>query len=427
MRLNRFFNPNFDEARPLHLMFQMNVTEPTVIRNTAFSDSSGTGGPRVNIDYRMQLIRQRESAAPFLSFMLAMNSEATKTHQFGTFETRPNPGKALSAGAVAAGSGANATVTWAVATGKGSIFVPGTTVRPSISQPGTGETNVGIVVSISGDALTVRPNDPTKIICAITDADVIQDWGPSYAQGTTSPQVSGTVPTLKTFYTGISKHSYEVTKTHANNRLYGAPERDRLRGEREIDHLIALQKQLWYGDGIVDTTNDTHPRTTMSGIIGQITSNVFYYGSSLDLETLFSYMAVIHAPKYATDGNMNRRRVYASSNVLNDISLQILAKQMPGTAVTERQYGVDVMTVKWFNGRVWDFVEDPILSTYLPGWAIVMQPRYIKLREFRPTRLEANIQANDSDTFKDQFLTEFGLETQLEELHAVLRPGSAPA
>jgi hypothetical protein len=52
----------------------------------------------------------------------------------------------------------------------------------------------------------------------------------------------------------------------------------------------------------------------------------------------------------------------------------------------------------------------------------VLQPRYVKLREFRPTVLDANIQPNDADYFLDQFQTELGLEVQLEELHGIMKP-----
>jgi len=394
-------------------------TYPTVIYDTAFSDSAGTGGPRVNIDYRMQLIQQRESAAPFLSFMLNLNSEATKTATFKMFETRPNPKKGTISGAVAAGSAANATVTVNVTTGNGSRFNIGDIVKAKNAVAPDATFSVwGRVTAISTDALTVRPNNPLLKIAAMDDADELQIWGNTFAQGTLSAKPSGTKPDLKTFYTQIFKNSYKVTKTHANNRLYGSPERDRLRGEKEIEHLIEVEKQLLYGDGTLDTTNDSDPRTTLTGILNQITTNVLEYGPSLEEAELFDFMTDVHKLKYAPDGKMSRRLVLASSDVLNDIQKIALKNRRVMDLATV--YGMDVAKLVYAN-RTWDLVEDPILSDFLPGWAVVFHPRYVKLREFRPTRLEANIQPNDADYYLDQLLTELGLEVQLEELHGIMK------
>lgn len=393
---------------------------PTVVYNKSFSTSALTGGPRIDINYRMQLIKQRQSAAPFLNIMLNINNERAKTHEIRLFETRPNPKKALISGAVAAGASANATVTVNVATGKGTYFNVGDLVRAkSAVAPDADHTVSGIITAISTDALTVRPNDPAKTIAAMSDGDELQVWGNSFAQGTLSANPASTVPELKTFTTGIVKNAYQVNKTQANNRLYGAPERDRQRGEKEIEHLIEIEKQLLNGDGAVDTTNSNDPRTNILGLIPQFTSNVLSYGADLDEDEIFGFMSDLHAPKYAPDGNMAVRWVVASADVMSAIGKMALKRNQ--VVNVQKVFGMEVSTLVW-PGRKWKFVEDPILSDFLPGWAIVFHPRYVFLREFRPTRLEANIQPNDADYFKDQFLTEVALETQLEELHGIIRP-----
>lgn len=393
------------------------ATEATMVYNTAFSDSAATGGPRVNIDYRMKLVARRESSAPFLSFMLNLNSEATKTHEFRTFETRPNPKKGTITTGSAVGASANSTrdVIMTAAHSKrfnvGDIVIADTSVAADATQSVVG---IVTVVTTGTGTITIRPNDPTMKLAAIVVGGILQIWGNSMAQGTLSRNPSSTKPDLKTFYTQIFKDGYRVTKTHANNRLYGAPERDRLRGEKEIEHMIEINKSLYRGDGILDTTNDSDPRTTLTGLLTGLTSNVLEYGASLDKFELFDFMTDLHAPRYAADGNMMRRLVLASASVMNDV--QRIVEDKNQVMPVAKVYGVNVSQLIW-AGRTWDFVEDPILSDFLPGYFFVIQPRYIKLREFRPTRIEANIQANNADYFEDQFLTEVGLEVQLEELH----------
>ncbi len=397
------------------------VAQPTIVHNTSFSTSTGTGGPRIDIDYRMQLVKQRESAAPFLSLMLNINSNSTPTSEFRGFETRPNPKKSVVSGAVAVGGSANATVSVTVANGK--VFAVGDIVKATGASTGgdTTLTTTGIVTAVntSTNVLTVRPNDPALIIAPISDGATLQVWGNSFAQGTTGATPKGIKPDLKTFYTQIFKNAYQVNKTQANNKLYGSPERDRLRGETEIEHLIEINKALYNGDGSVDTTNDTDPRTNLTGLLNQFTSNIMSYGAELSEDELFDFMTTLHAPKYAPDGKMSKRMVLASADIIKWVNKIAISRNAFREMITV--YGVDVFKVTFAN-RTWEFIEDPILSDFLPGWAIVFHPRYVKLREFRSTRIEANIQANDADYIKDQFLTELGLEVYLEELGGIMRP-----
>jgi hypothetical protein len=386
--------------------------------NSAVSTAAGSGGPRIDIDYRMQLIKQRESAAPFLSFMLHLNSQATKTHVFKGFETRPNPKFGTVNGAVNAVA-ANTPATVTLVAGEEKRFAPGDLVIPKDTPADVSHSNVGRVSSVSTNTVVVYGNDTSLGWVGVADGEILQIWGRGHAQGMLSANPQATIPALKTFYTGIFKHAYSVDKTQENNRLYGAPERDRLRGEAEIEHIIEIEKQLLRGDGTVDLTTDTSPRTNITGILNQISSNVLSYGGALNKGDFFTFMSTLHAPKYATDGKMSRRLVIASADVLNMINS--IALETNRTISVTEVYGMDVFKTQWM-GRTWDFIEDPILSDFLPGWAVVFQPRYVKLREFRPTRLEANIQANDADYIKDQFLTEIGLEVQLEELHGVMHP-----
>lgn len=390
----------------------------TIVHNQSFSTSSGTGGERINIDYRMNLIKQRESSAPFLALMLNINNEATKTHQFNHFTTRPNPKKSVIAGAVAVGAAANTARDVIVADAK--VFNVGDIVIATGAVPGAGESKYGRVrtVTVATNTLSVGPNDPTMIIAAMGDGETLQVWGNSFAQGTLSANPSGTKPALSQLYTQIFKNAYQVNKTQANNRLYGAPERDRLRGEKEIEHVIEIEKALINADGSVDTTNDTDPRTNITGLLNQISTNVLSYGADLSQDELFDFMNTLHAPKYAPDGKQSMRMVLASASIMGQIAKLAIVNRAPMEMVS--QYGVDIGKVT-FNGRTWKFIEHPVLSDFLPGSAIVFHPRYVKLREFRPTVIQANIQANDADYFKDQFMTEVGLEVQLEELHGLMQ------
>lgn len=394
------------------------MADPTMV--SSITANTLDGGGRIDVDYRAQLVLNRESAAPFTSLMLNINTDSVVTNTFGAFEDRPNPKKGTISGAVAVGGGANIAVTVNLVADHGDRFKKGDIVigKLAVAADAT-QTTVGIVTAVSSDALTVKPADPALIFAPLTDGDVLQIWGNSFAGGADASDPLATVPAKLTFYTQIFKDSYQVDKTQANNRLYGAPERDRLRAATEIAHLIEIEKAMLNGLGIQDTTNQTSPRGMIKGVIRQFTSNVLPYGATLTKAKLFHFMTTLHAPKYATDGKMSHRLCIVSADILEAINNIAEAVHQVTTIVTE--YGVDI-TKMIYAGRTWDFVEDPVLSDLLPGYGVVFHPRYVKLREFRPTRLEANIQLPGYDCFKDQFLSELGLEITLEELGGVLKP-----
>jgi len=45
----------------------------------------------------------------------------------------------------------------------------------------------------------------------------------------------------------------------------------------------------------------------------------------------------------------------------------------------------------------------------------------------RDTKLRANIQENDRDGWKDEYMTEFGMELRLEKAHAIVKGVTAGA
>ena len=56
------------------------------------------------------------------------------------------------------------------------------------------------------------------------------------------------------------------------------------------------------------------------------------------------------------------------------------------------------------------------------GYGIILDPENIKYRylEGRDTKLNTNIQANDADETKEEYITEAGLEVRLPKTHALI-------
>jgi hypothetical protein len=60
-------------------------------------------------------------------------------------------------------------------------------------------------------------------------------------------------------------------------------------------------------------------------------------------------------------------------------------------------------------------------STQYGGWAFVVDMDYVKIRPLRNTRLLRGRQANDADSYDEEYLTEFSFELQHERAHGLIK------
>ena len=393
-------------------------TNPTLDYNVSID--TNIGSQRQDYEYSDQLIHQRESAFPFVAFSNKMIKESSKTSTIYWFDTRPAP-EVDSVSTTVAASGAVATsIAVVVATPK--AFKVGHIIEFPNAAVGAGETNIGYVsaVVVGTSTLTVLPADPTLKICGSTAGDVINIMSSSYEQGSGTTVPFLTRPIRGSNTSQILRDSYQIAKTEENVRLYAAPERARARMEKEIRHLVDLNKTLLFGKDITpETTYQTNVRQMTKGFENFVSSNVIGYGASLTLKKLTDAMTQIHENAYGAEGNMNSRLVFCSSRFMGFIN-ELLVPQLRFTNNIVTSWGANVTRLEW-SGWVWNLVLDPTMTKFRQGQAFVMQPRYIKYKPLRDTLFRANIQNPEVDYVKDEFLTEPNLEVRLEEAHAILK------
>lgn len=396
-------------------------TAPTIDYSIAID--ANTGSQRIDYEYSNLLVHQRESAYPFTAFMVKMAMEKSLTSVIYWFETRPAPEQDLVNGAVAQGGGAGQAVSVVVDNPK--YFKPNDVIEfPNTTVVAGSTTNMGFVVSVTvgTSTLSVKPYDPALIMAALADNETINILFTSYEQGSTTTTSSLTRPIRGTNASTILRDSYTVTKTYENERLFAAPERARARAEKEIRHLVDLNKLLMFGKLIAGSGDTSYAssgnlRTQTQGFENFITTNVFHYGAALTSDLLFDYMTQIHENSYGADGAMDTRIAFCSSKFLsfiNKMTLQgVRFTNVPST------WGANITRLEW-AGWKWDLVHDPVLTKFRQGAAFVFQPRYIRYRPFRPTQFRANVQNPENDYVKDEFLTEPNFEVKLEELHSII-------
>lgn len=401
---------------------------------------------QINYEYAQEVVMQRESAFPFLAFQLKQRQATALTSVIFWHEMRPRARQDNVTADVNAGA-AGAAVTVPVA--NPTWFNVGDVCEvPNVALGALG-TSQFIVTAISGSNLTVYPYDgsaSTANVPAMSGSSpaagdnpnnvagtLIQILFNSYEQGGTSIKAVNVRPTRQTNQTTISRHAYQVAKTTDNERLFfNMNERALQRNDTQIQHLTEMNVAAYFGKGVtgdsgavtgnITGTGGGSFRTAMKGFEALITTNAITLPVNWGKAEFFDAMGQFHRRAYGAPGDMNRRLVFCSDQFLSKISTMILGTGSPTNTSNSilTSWGANISTLTWC-GWTWDFVLDPVLSIYRPGRAFVMQPRYVTFKQFRPTQFRANVQNPGDDFFKDEFLSEYTMETKLEELHGWLQ------
>lgn len=387
--------------------------KPTVYYNRPM-DATLTGTQE--IDFSRDLTLDHESEVPLLTLVSKLRSEATETNQFKFAIGRFAPRTSTVSGAVNATTAPTA-ATVNVATGTGVYFVENDVVEFPDSTEDATHTFQGVVTAVSSDQLTVQPYKPaTYGMAAIADGATIRKLYSSMKDGSSGRSSQQTIPTVYTQYCNSFEDYFDVTRIQAQNRQYTGPERTRLREEARKKHALDHEYAYFLSRIAADTTTTGHARYHMDGLNAQISSNSLTYGATLTPDSLFDFMTSVHNPMYS--GGV-KRMVLASGDLMGQInklaisSIRIVPKATSwGPMISEMA----------FAGKIWEFVEAPVLSEARPGWGFVIQPAFLKKRVMFPTRYEMNVQNPIDKFYKDGFYSVDAIEVRLEEIFGRMKP-----
>lgn len=375
---------------------------------------ASTDGTTINIDFSKDLIMDYESEAPLLTLLTKMKDEAVLTNEFRFAIGRRAPRSSTATAAVTAVTFGN-TTTLNVAAGE--YFVAGDTIEvPDTNVVAGTNTNQLYVVSVSSDALTVRGYATTLGVCAIDDGAIVRRISPAMIEASSGTDAQQTEPTVYTQYCQSFEHYFSVSRLQDKNRQYTHPERARLREEARQKHVVDKEYAYFLQKKTKDETTTGKPRYQMDGLIPQISSNVLTYGASLSDTELYDFMTLVHNPAYSAG---SKRLVFASGDLL--ASINKLASPAIRITTKESTWGPNISVVQ-FAGKVWEFVEAPILSDARGGWGIVTHPRYMKKRTLIPTVYEMNVQNPIDKFYKDGFYGVDAVEVKLEEVFGIIKP-----
>ena len=273
-----------------------------------------------------------------------------------------------------------------------------------------------IVTALNPDGDNVNEITVTRAY-GTTTAAIIADNAVVLIVGNVSQEFSGTRVAKTTEvedkfnYTQIFKTPFGISGTAKATSVYGGvDELAYQRNKAGIQHLIDIGRAFYFGQKKLDTSGTYVARAT-GGILSFATENIYNANGSLT-QASFEQNLCKNAFLYGSDKKM----LFSDATLLSVINGWALGKLQINQEA--KKYGLAVYEYISPFG-ILNIIYDRILndSTYN---GVVLDVEEIKYRPLkgRDTKLETNLQDNDEDGIKEQYITECGLEFRNPKKHA---------
>lgn len=268
------------------------------------------------------------------------------------------------------------------------------------------------VTGISSNTLTVT-RGYIGTATAIADNAYILNLSTAETEGDLSPQALTTVKVKRSNYTQIVKTPIHMTATNMAVEAYHGDEWTYQQRKAGAAHARKWEEIALHGRKREDLSTSAHPIRAAGGIDEIISTNVLDASGVLTESEFRAWLGSVF--RYSVRPGRNTKLLMAGLETINLINSWGLDKlRMNGTA--SQTYGMDVNTYQAGFGRL-EVVYHPLLEAGYAGTAYILDPDGIMYRPLkgRGTKLEQNIQANDEDGRKDQYITEATFQFALEK------------
>ena len=301
-----------------------------------------------------------------------------------------------------------------VAAGEGVYFRAGDIVRNA-------RTGVAVkVASVSTDTLTVSNALGRVAFAAAAAADQLLIVGNAANQGAGLGTRKVTKRVAQFNYTQIQRNPYGFTRSLMASRLYGGPEPNKERRKKSVEHKRAMEFTIFWGVRALDVSGN-EPNGQSGGLFEFVTTNVKNAAGALTKTLLDTYMRDFLAHQGDQNGILVVSPVVAQaiSGFLRDAwqptsnQTRLWGAKVDGFISGAYGFQVPVIVKRDWN----DF---STASGQYGGWAFYVNLDNVQLRKLRNTALLRDRQANDADSYDEEYLTEFSLEVKQERTHGII-------
>ena len=267
------------------------------------------------------------------------------------------------------------------------------------------------VTDVSGATLTV-----TKELGGETGSQDLSDepiWiiGNANEEGATLRTIKGTAPEEKVGYCQIFRTPFGVTETSKQTETtIKENDFDYQRRKKAIEHAREIETAFLFGKKQKDTTG-SHPIRYTEGVLNAISTHTeANVNSESDFEEFLE--------DAFKNGNTEK---YALMSPAFVTMINGWAKNLVTKVESEKSYGITILKYESAHGTLNMIKHDLLKGTPYGNYCVVLDMENLtyKYLQNRDTKLLTDRQANDEDSKKEEYLTECGLQIQLEETHAV--------
>jgi len=257
----------------------------------------------------------------------------------------------------------------------------------------------------------------------IATADVVLVIGTINSEGGTSPSSMMYDPTEYSNYTQIFKTALEHTRTAMKTKLRTGDQVAQAKKEALELHSIEIEKSMIFGIKTSNTGSNGKPERTTGGMKSFLSTNVEDYTKRTGTETWLNggedWLDTMFEQVFRY-GNQEKIALCGSGALLG---IQRLAKVngLFDLTAKSKSYGINVL--EWVTPfGIMNLKTHPLFSyeATTRNSMLIVDPSFLATRFIDDTKYEPNIQANDLDGEKSQYLSELGLELHFEKAHGWL-------
>jgi hypothetical protein len=301
----------------------------------------------------------------------------------------------------------------AVATGTGTYFRAGDVVRIA----STGE-NCSVSAVSANTVYVTRALGGVTALSAASGVDLIK-VGNAAAEGATLGTLIQTKKVANYNYAQIQRDPWGFTNTLVASKLYGGPEPANEAKKKLIEHKRQLENSLFWGVRDLNTSGSA-PIGYVGGIFQYVTSNITSVGGNLTESVMETFLRT--AFRYGSQNKV----MFVSPLVASAMSSFAQGK-LALPSVDTNKYGVSLGQYQSASGAVIqirikrDWLDFQAGSNQYGGIGVVVDMDDVTMRPLRDTVLKPDRQANDEDSVKQEYLTEWSFELGQEKKHAIIR------
>lgn len=364
----------------------------------------------------MILWRNPNGMAPLTALLSKMKSESTDDPEFAWYEEELNAlrltvnyttGYSTTDTSIAVTSN----VTDATDVVAGDIFL--------VEKALTSAYNHEIVIATANGAagsITISRGAQGTTAAPLANATALTRIGNAFAEGTGAPSSSTRNPTKMYNLCQIFKTTYQLTNTAKKTKTRTGDPVKNDKKRKMFDHSTLMEMAFLFGKRYETTGSNGKPLRFTGGLLwflSQYAPSMITAFTTTPTETTFTD-SVYKVFDY-NSGAGSERIVFSGNGFLN--SLNKLAASQSRTRVNFDKvvdlYGMKLQ--RWILPQGELYVKShPLFNLHarFTHDAVIIDPSSIKYRHMRDTAFKDNIQANDEDSEKGQWLTEAGLELE---------------